>query len=460
MFTKVFGVQLLTKQLQKVDDGSLIVPGYFTSDNYDELGDLITRAATDRAIPAYRQWGNIRYMHQPRPVGKVLRIGEVDGLAWNQLELKVVDPQTVFEVENGLLPALSVGIFFGMDDFEINSQGGWTINNYQLAEISLVDHPANYDAKLDLPKGTNLAAAVQRYGFTKAIENYGVNLDVIDKEKVRTEKLSVQKSPACRQEGESEADCVSRKIPELLDEGYDQEQAQAIAYDMCSESCGDKSLENEEETMKDKVLEEVTTEDEIVTPDEQEEVIEQELDITTEPEAEEIVEELNVSDEPEIEEVVEEVPEYVTVVEFTIFRESINDQFKSILDAITGLSETVSEAAQRTLDADELEASEEVVDEPVVEVEQEEAAEVVVEELSIDEEPVVDSDPIADRVVAVENKIAELDALLLELSTKPQNRSAGVLPVDTDEEEAEEEVVEKNLRTSIQEYFKSRGLTA
>lgn len=148
---KVIGVPL-HKGIEKQEDGSILVRGKFTSDNKDEIGDIITRSATEAAIPSYRTWGNIRYMHQPRPVGKVIKIGTEDGLDWNEVEIRVVDPQAVFEVENDLLSALSVGIIINWEDIEFspNDDGGWIINGYKLAEISLVDHPANYDAKLDL----------------------------------------------------------------------------------------------------------------------------------------------------------------------------------------------------------------------------------------------------------------------------------------------------------------------
>jgi hypothetical protein len=149
MKTKVFGIPL-SKEITHSEDGHPLVRGKFTSDQKDMLGDIITKDATENAIGAYRQWGNIRYMHQPRPVGKVSRIGSDDDLDWNEVEIKVLDPDAAFQVENGLLSALSVGISFGWDDFELLDDGGWQINSYTLAEISLVDHPANYDAKLDL----------------------------------------------------------------------------------------------------------------------------------------------------------------------------------------------------------------------------------------------------------------------------------------------------------------------
>jgi len=145
--TKFFGVSL-QKDMTEGDDGTLLVRGFFTSDNKDETGDIITRSATERAIPKYRQWGNIRYMHQPRPVAVVTGIGVEDGLAWNEVEIKVIDPQAVFEVKNRLLKALSVGILIKYEDVDFLEDGGLIINDYTLAEISLVDHPANYDAAL------------------------------------------------------------------------------------------------------------------------------------------------------------------------------------------------------------------------------------------------------------------------------------------------------------------------
>ena len=45
------------------------------------------------------------------------------------------------------------------------------------------------------------------------------------------------KSPACRKEDETKKECIARKIPELVAEGYDQEQAVAIAESLCSKKC-------------------------------------------------------------------------------------------------------------------------------------------------------------------------------------------------------------------------------
>ena len=45
------------------------------------------------------------------------------------------------------------------------------------------------------------------------------------------------KSPACRQEGETKEECVERKIPELIDEGMEQDQAVAVANSVCETKC-------------------------------------------------------------------------------------------------------------------------------------------------------------------------------------------------------------------------------
>ena len=128
----------LEKSFETLTDGSIIVPGFFTSDKLDEVGDVITKKATIAAVPKYRQWGNIRYMHMPKPVAKVLRIGKEDGLKWNEVEIHVLDPEAIFQVKNGLLKALSVGIIIrSWDDIDIDdSTGGWISNNYDHGEMS------------------------------------------------------------------------------------------------------------------------------------------------------------------------------------------------------------------------------------------------------------------------------------------------------------------------------------
>jgi hypothetical protein len=56
------------------------------------------------------------------------------------------------------------------------------------------------------------------------------------------------KSPACRMDGESSSDCMSRKIPEIMaeDPTMEQDQAIAIAASLCATSCASKAVDPEE----------------------------------------------------------------------------------------------------------------------------------------------------------------------------------------------------------------------
>lgn len=62
------------------------------------------------------------------------------------------------------------------------------------------------------------------------------------------DKSVEEKSPPCRREGESEKDCVSRKIPEIMAENpsMSQDQAVAIASSMCAKQCKDCNNESED----------------------------------------------------------------------------------------------------------------------------------------------------------------------------------------------------------------------
>lgn len=260
---------------EKTKKGTLIVQGYFTSDQVDEVGDVITRAATEKAIPKYRQWGNIRRMHLPEPVAKVIRIGADDGLEWNQVEIEVIDPRAIFEVENGLLAALSVGILVDPKHLEPidrnNPFGGFIIHEYTLSEISLVDHPANYDAMLtrNLPIDDTLRLVVRQYGLDAVAgrmakflevdmedENTEFQKDMEEEEMVdsqpgdaaeadaKTEKAT----PPCREAGEGEEDCIDRKVSEILAENpdMDRDQAAQIASEMCMSECPEDDPEAED----------------------------------------------------------------------------------------------------------------------------------------------------------------------------------------------------------------------
>ena len=192
---------------------------------------------------------------------------------------------TIYQLANrGFIKATSVG-FLPKETEEVDEKMrqklgmgryGQLYTKAELMEISVVAVPAN-PAALELgmkqlmsegileksmatrfiqeyPKDE--AAAIKR---AKAICRSFVDFGAIS----RQEEPKEEKSPACRMDDETTQECVERKIPELIDEGMDQDQAVAVANSVCETSCSDKSNEEstEERSMKDnEVVEKDTAE--------------------------------------------------------------------------------------------------------------------------------------------------------------------------------------------------------
>jgi len=470
--TKVIGLPL-EKSISRSEGGNVRVVGKFTSDNVDEWGDIITREATEGAVDEYRQWANIRYMHQPRPVGKAIKIGAADGLEWNEVEIEVIDEQAAKEVEAGLLSALSVGIVFGWDDFEQLEEGGWKINAYKLAEISLVDHPANYDAKLDLAATpSKVLEAMHTDGLQVAIKSFEVlgNGEGLTFEKDADaedeEATEMERSPACRQEGESEADCVARKIPEILEENPDmeQEQAVAIAHSMCAEACSDKAM-GEDKPEKEAELD-IPEEGEIeesvkeLSAEDTETVIEDEM--TLELNAEDLNQEDLTMDAEEAEEVAIDIPEqveveFVTKEVFDSFKEEIVQELGILSATLTELLDLAKEAEVDTeVFVDEPELQEQAVDEipeqdKAVDEEQEEDQELVDETEQVD--------PVLETLQSLVDKVDALTEELEELK-KPVDRRSVVRTFEeedvSEQTDTEEEMPVRDYRSSIRRYLSDK----
>lgn len=148
----------LPKGAGEGDGSEMLVRGFFTSDEMDEVGDIITKKATVDAVERWRKWGNIRTMHL-NPSGRIEKIGEADGLAWNEVVTVPVEKTTRELIEGGVLKAYSVGII--PREYELNEEAleaageeadPWffplIIHSYDMVEISYVDHPANYAATI------------------------------------------------------------------------------------------------------------------------------------------------------------------------------------------------------------------------------------------------------------------------------------------------------------------------
>lgn len=135
--------------IQKVDRERRIVSGFATLDNLDKHNDIVTAEASKQAFKSFR--GNIREMHMPIAVGKMVNFTE-KSLVREDKEYKGIfvevyvskGAQDTWEkVLDGTLSGFSIGGNINPETVEKNENGGRVIKDYQLTELSLVDSPAN-----------------------------------------------------------------------------------------------------------------------------------------------------------------------------------------------------------------------------------------------------------------------------------------------------------------------------
>lgn len=157
------------------------------------------------------------------------------------------DPQNIVLLlwDGGWIRTASIG-FQPLSGAE-NEFGGFDFTEWDLLEWSLVPIPSNQDALRLAVKGLDDGNYPTMRFFRFGDSNHYWDIDFLTPRwdiDFLTPKILVR-SPACRQEGESKEQCMSRKIPEIMHENPEmsQEQAVAIAASMCETACSDKSSE-------------------------------------------------------------------------------------------------------------------------------------------------------------------------------------------------------------------------
>jgi hypothetical protein len=411
--SKHIGVPI-EKDIDLNEDGDFLVRGYFTSDKTDEIGDIITKEATERAIPKYREWGNIRYMHLPQPVAKVTKIGSDDGLDWNEVEINVLDGKAQEQVDNGLLQALSVGILIDFEDIDFQEDGTWVINDYQLAEISLVDHPANYDARLFVDDDKSVSIG---RGLRQQISEHGFNTVV---SKLFGEDTSGNFTVTAEMGSEeAEEDTEMPRTEETVENELDTEEEI-------------EEVVEEEETVEEELSAEATAEVEEAIEEESEE--EEEVEASLEAEEEEVEEEAEVEASLETEEEVEEESEEEEEVEASLESEETDTSDVETLVEDSDEDEQVSKIVKGVLTALK---SEGLLPEVEAEVQVEEPEVETVEE----EEELSDIDVLRATVGDLSDRLEQLTEKVAAIRVPSRK---GIVNADTElphehEEELEEE---------------------
>ena len=144
----------LSVPFTKVNRERRTVSGFATLDNVDQTGDVVTSDASIKAFESFR--GNIREMHTPLAVGKMLSFKPetfYDPISKSFYSGIYVDvyvskgaQDTWEKVLDGTLTGFSIGGKITESDNEVNKSDGTSvrfIKAYDLVELSIVDSPAN-----------------------------------------------------------------------------------------------------------------------------------------------------------------------------------------------------------------------------------------------------------------------------------------------------------------------------
>ena len=158
---------------EKQEDGTLLVYGKATDDALDIDQQICDAGWLDRAMPEwFKTGGNIREQHSNIAAGVAKELdSKEDG---HYISALVVDPVSIKKVEAGVLKGFSIGIRSPRIVRDTKAANGRIIDG-QIVEISLVDRPANPNAKLMLAKCDNELdlIKVEEYAETENIEKHG-----------------------------------------------------------------------------------------------------------------------------------------------------------------------------------------------------------------------------------------------------------------------------------------------
>jgi len=170
----------LSMPFNKVDKERRTVSGFATLDNLDKQNDVVTPEASIKAFSKFR--GNIREMHQPLAVGKMISFKEdkffdpetkkmYSGIYVSAYVSKGAQ-DTWEKVLDGTLSGFSIGGKMNKWDDGYNEEVDSKvriIKDYDLVELSLVDTPANQFANIISVEKVDGVDVIK--GIDTAIEN-------------------------------------------------------------------------------------------------------------------------------------------------------------------------------------------------------------------------------------------------------------------------------------------------
>ena len=286
----------ISMPLTKVDTERRIVSGFATLDNIDKQNDIVTPEASVNAFSKFR--GNIREMHQPKAVGKMVAFKEdkyfdpetkkfYQGVYVSAYVSKGAE-DTWQKVLDGTLTGFSIGGKMNKwdDGYDEKSDSAIRIiKDYDLVELSLVDSPANQFANILSVEKVDGKDTIVGEGTETILENV-----FWDKESglVTISENETAESPVTGAQMQN-IGFVEKSDADKLD-------IVKFLVDSAKGINTSKTIKKENDNMTE---ENVNVESVEVAP---------EAEVVNTPATEEVVEEAPVADEAHVEEVVEDVP--------------------------------------------------------------------------------------------------------------------------------------------------------
>jgi chemotaxis protein histidine kinase CheA len=368
----------LSMPIAKIDKERRIVSGFATLDNVDKQSDVVPFDVSVKAFERFR--GNIREMHMPIAVGKMISFksdkfyNKEDDRFYNGIYVDAYiskGAQDTWEkIIDGTLTGFSIGgniknadkAYHEDMDKEIR-----VIKDYELHELSLVDNPANQFANIiSIQKAENGENTMTGLVTKAAVENVfwskqdgtirlskeddarGDEVSIGFIESNEEDKASVIKGLLKSQENKLGEELA--KNENLEKEGINM--ARKKTQEVVEETTVEKAAETEE-VIVDEI---VKSDDAPAEAPAEEAAAEASEEETTEAPAEEAEESVEKSDEPVKEEVVEKSEDIAdaaaTPAEESVeadlakavdtVKTSVEDLSKSVVEAVSNLTETIS----------------------------------------------------------------------------------------------------------------------
>ena len=156
-------------EIVKFDDDQRIVYGKVADDSPDLDGQIADREWLRREVPEwFERWGNIREMHHAVAAGIGQELEEKDDGFY--LEAHIIDGGAWEKVKAGVYKGFSIGIKNPVVRSDMQAPGGRIVGG-NIVEVSLVDHPANENARFLLVKNSSGGSASPVLGFDKLTTN-------------------------------------------------------------------------------------------------------------------------------------------------------------------------------------------------------------------------------------------------------------------------------------------------